>query len=925
MRIRPWDPLVLLLVTGLAGQQTGKVAGRVTVWDSGEPLVGANVLISGTNYGAATDLNGDYLVINLPGGTYELVAQMIGYTTAVVQQLEVVPGLTTRQDFQLSVQALEAQAITIVARQPLIKKDITYSSRYLNADQIESLPVHDYTGVLAMNPGFTRDARGFHLRGGRAGEVKFQVDGVILQEPNYGTAFSGISVLALNNRSLAEVSIQSGGFNAEYGNALSGVVDITTQLGHSDRYHFALDLESELDLDQGRSIPERYRVRKRSSTYVLYGDEYYREQVRYEYHSGHRRYRLQLDGPLPLAQRATFSSSLQYISADNGFLNRENTRDNLRELVWNGKIRWQVLGNASLTLSLGHTRREYDLFDVRRKFIPATFQRRRSRIDQVSLVFNQPLSSRWFYNLTLGFGYTYYKAAQPGKWWDISGPEEWNIQSNAGDTENPRAINIGFVYKDSTLFVIGGDNNLFREEALNNYMLKWNATYQHNKYHEFKGGLEVNVWDLFYQAVLAYKGFPFTFAHGIGNEDLRLPQLRPRLYAWFLQDKIEFPSFIMNVGLRYEVFDPAASLPADFYRPYLDPGNIGPDPGDRAYWVGPNHDVPTPNPAAPWKAARRKRFFSPRVGVSHPITPTSVFHFTYGHFYQIPDWYLLYRNYNYSYDILALYGNPDLEPEKTISYEVGIKQVVTGDLVLDITAFYRDISNLVETTVVNSLNDPAFLAVASEDETVIRLPTWYINRNAAWGTVKGLEFSLVKRPSRQRGLALICSYTFMVARGKTSDYHDGFLRQFSRGQLEPVQQYYLNWDQRHTLSANLDYRTDDGSGATVTYSYGSGYPYTGYQESLLPVENNKRLPPTINTDLKLNKMLSFGPLRANLYLLVTNLFDRVNIVNFDNGENRRIPVVNHLLTYPEEFQGPLDDPFVFGPHREVRLGVNFDW
>ncbi|HBR87175.1 MAG TPA: hypothetical protein DEA65_05010 [Candidatus Marinimicrobia bacterium] len=474
------------------------------------------------------------------------------------------------------------------------------------------------------------------------------------------------------------------------------------------------------------------------------------------------------------------------------------------------------------------------------------------------------------------------------------------------------------------MFIVEGDNNLFREEDLKNYSVKWNLTYQMNTHNELKSGIELNYWDLFYQAVLAYKGFPFTFAHGLGRDDLRLPSIRPKLYSFFIQDKLEFSQFIMNAGVRYEIFDPNAELPSDFYRPYLDPGNIGPDPNDTDIWLGINNDIPTPNSDAPWKKASIKKFISPRLGVSHPITENSLFHFTYGHFYQIPDWYLLYRNYNYSYDILALYGNPDLEPEKTISYEVGIKQVVAESYVFDVTAFYKDISNLVETTVVNSLSDPDFIEIAENDETIIRLPTWYINDNIAWGSTKGLEFSLVKLPNPSGGFSMLLSYTFMIAKGKTSDYHDGFLRQFSRGQLDPVQQYYLNWDQRHTISTNADYRFKDGSGMTITYAFGSGYPYTGYQESLLPEENNNRLPATTNVDFKMNKVASIGGIRLNIYFFVTNLFDNVNIVNFDNGENRRIPVSNHMLLHPEEYQGPLDDPIVFGPHREIRVGVNFD-
>ncbi|MBC8402252.1 MAG: TonB-dependent receptor [Candidatus Marinimicrobia bacterium] len=922
--IRPAGIIALILLFSiLPAQQAGKISGNIIAQDSGQPLMGANVVLIGTTLGAASDGNGDFHIINIPPGYYELKVMMIGYTSAIMKNIQVHSGLTSEHDFQLTVGAVEGESVTIIAQRALIQQDVTYSSRYLNADQIESLPTGDYTGVIAMNPGFTKDAKGFHLRGGRAGEVKFAVDGVILQEPNYGTSFSGVSVLALNNRSLSEISIKSGGFNAEFGNALSGIVEVSTKVGNRDRYAVSIDVESELNIDRGRLIPEELLVRKRSETFFLYGDEYYGDQKRYDYSTDYRRYRLNVSGPLPYTKTATFSISSQHVGSENGYLNRENTHDNFTESILNGKLRWQLLGNSSLTLSIGHTNRQYDLFDVRRKFIPETNQRRNSQVDQFSAVFNHPLSKKLFYNLSVAFGRTYYKAAQPGKWWDFTLDDDWNIKD--GFNDSPGAIELPFEYKDSTLFIIAGDNNLFRKEDLKNYMLKWNATYQLNKYHEFKGGLELNVWDLNYQAVLAYKGFPFTFAHGIGNDDLNLPAIRPKLYAFFLQDKLEFAGFIMNAGIRYEIFDPNAKLPSDFYRPYLDPGNIGPDLSDTDYWIGPNNDIPTPNPDAPWKQASIKHFISPRAGVSHPITESSVFHFTYGHFYQIPDWYLLYRNYNYSYDILALYGNPDLEPEKTISYEVGMKQVLPKELVFDVTAFYKDISNLVETTVVNSLSDPEFIEVADADETVIRLPTWYINRNVAWGTVKGMELSLIKRPAMTGGFSMILSYTFMIARGKTSDYHDGFLRQFSRGQLEPVQQFYLNWDQRHTVSANFNYRFVDGSGLTITSNYGSGYPYTGYQESLLPVENNKRLPAVKNTDLKLNKVFKLGAVRTNLYLLVTNIFDNINIVNYDNGENRRIPVVNHLLNYSDEYQGPLDDATVYGPHREIRLGVNFDF
>ena len=91
------------------------------------------------------------------------------------------------------------------------------------------------------------------------------------------------------------------------------------------------------------------------------------------------------------------------------------------------------------------------------------------------------------------------------------------------------------------------------------------------------------------------------------------------------------------------------------------------------------------------------------------------------------------------------------------------------------------------------------------------------------------------------------------------------------------------------------------------------------------MENNERLPSTMQVDLKANHAFEISGVKANIYLLVINLFDKLNVVNFDNGENRRIPVIPHLLDHPSEFEGPLDDPMVFGPHREIRVGVSFSY
>lgn len=896
-------------------QLPGKIVGHVSNQETGEALQGVNIVIVETYMGAATDAEGDYMVINVPPGMYDLQATMIGYESVRVNTVEVLSDLTTHIDFQMVTESLEGEEITITAERPLIQEDVTTSVNYIGKEELNSIPATDYNDLLVLNPGMTRDAKGFHLRGGRSREIVVQVDGIPIQEPNYGTAFAGYSALSLNSNAISEISVQSGGFNAEFGNALSGIIDVSTG-GGGDRFSWSFDAESELPVDQGAVIPEEKQ------------DSLYYDDSRYDYISGYTRYRLGLSGPMSLiSTNMRYSVSAQWLSAKDGLPTRENTDNDFAELVVNGKLGFLLGSRINLTVSGMMSEKEYDLFDVRRKYIPKTFQRRHALVQQMSVNWNHTLSANLYYTVLAGYSRTYYKAAQPRKWWDITKVEDWNILNpdEPADTLNPEAIQIITDYKEGTQYIIGGDNNLFREEDLKTFLLKGALTWQAGKHHQFKTGFELHRYNLFYQAVLAYKGFPFTFAHGIGNDELNLTKLNPTLLGLFLQNKIEFKGMVMNAGIRYDLFDPDAILPSNFWYPYLDPGDMGPDPFDQNDWIGPNHDIPRENPAYPWKKASIKHMISPRIGVSHPVTDRTMLHFTYGQFYQIPDWYLLYRNYNYSYDILALYGNPDLRPESTTSFEVGARSALTSNLVVDFTAFYKDIRDLVETTIANNLNDPDFQEAKEEDDSIIELPTWFVNENIAWGNSKGVEFNLRHHPTPQIPLGMNLSYTFMVAKGKTSDYHDGFLRIFTRGQLEPVQEYYLNWDQRHTVNLSLDYRWSGTSSVNLLTRYGSGYPYTGYQESLLPVENNKRLPSTLQMDLKANQGFQIGGVNTSVYLLIINLFDRLNVVNFDNGENRRIPVIPHLLDHPGEFEGPLDDPMVFGPHREVRIGVSFNY
>jgi len=771
---------------------------------------------------------------------------------------------------------------------------MTTSVNIVNQELIESVPVENYSEILALNPGITRDFRGFHIRGGREREVVMEVDGIPIQEPNYGTSYSGVASLSLSNAAISEMVVQSGGFNAEYGNAQSGVINIVTQEGR-DAFHGAVSTESELDIDDGKDGRD--------------------------YHTGFRAYRLNLSGPVPQVPQVRYFLSTEYLAADDGFPSRERTSSELDDVNLTGKLTCQITPQMKLVLSTVLSDKEYQLYEVRRKEFPETFQVRDTNVRNFSANFNHALGQDTYYNVLMGYSRTEYNAAQPGKRYDITRSWDWNTYSGPGDTINsPWAIDTRdtfSVIRGDTLFGLMKNNNLFRSFESVTYLGEANITKQAGKHHQLKAGLETQVYDVEYAAIWYFAANPFIYCYGQGLDDLYLPDIKPKSASLYVQDKMEYERVVANPGLRFDAFDPDAKVPSDPFRPYYDiPDSL---------WAGPEHDIPIPRE---WKKASIKYSVSPRLGISHPITDRDKLHFTYGHYYQMPEFYLLYRNYNYSFDQLALGPNADLEPEKTISYEMGVEHLLSDLWLVDMTAFFKDIDNLVEESAANDPRDPEYQE-AMEDSTdpPLGFPYWYIPENAAWGEVKGLECHLLKQASPTDHFGLNLSYTYMVAKGKSSNYHEGFMRDL-RSEVAPVKNFYLDWDQRHTVSLHLDYRVPDNFGASLLFRYGSGTPYTGYTgwfgESRSPVENNERLPETFVVDMKINKLLKITPkLSANVYLLVDNLFDRENVYRFDDT-NIWIPMVAYLHE-TGDYSGPYDDPTVFGSHREIKGGVAFSW
>jgi len=226
--------LYLIFILPLLAGTTGKIKGKVVDSQTSEPLIGCNIYLSSTNYGASADINGNYLILNIPAGLYELHASMIGYDDYIITNTEVNIDLTTTINVSLNESSLEMESVVVNATPKLINKNLTSTTAIITQKTISKLPVNEVSEILNLQAGFVDG----HLRGGRSNEVAYWVDGIPMTD-----AYDGSTIIDINKDAIREMQLISGSFNAEYGQAMSGIVNITTNEG-SNKFGGSFDIYS---------------------------------------------------------------------------------------------------------------------------------------------------------------------------------------------------------------------------------------------------------------------------------------------------------------------------------------------------------------------------------------------------------------------------------------------------------------------------------------------------------------------------------------------------------------------------------------------------------------------------------------------------------------------------------------------------------
>lgn len=870
---------------------TGKIAGKIVEESTGEPLVGVNVILVGTAQGAAADLDGNYFILNIPPGTYQLKAVAIGYASVTVNNVRVSIDLTTRMDFQLREEAIAMSEVVVTAERPLVQMDLTSTTARVGGDQIAMLPIEDVATVVNLQPGVVDG----HFRGGRINEVKYLIDGVSVVDVFSG----GFSVQAEVN-TIQEIQVLSGTFNAEYGEALSGVVNQVTK------------------------IPEDFysgEISFYSGDYVSNRDDVFKD---IENVSAEGTYNIQgsFSGPVPgLGNFLKFLVSGRYLN-DEGYIfgQRIFNPSDSSNFSANDPNDWFVGATGdSVFVPMNFNER----FSLQGKLILKVgnskgitlhgfYQKRDFREyngESHNFQLNPDGDYRFFQRGYLG-SISYTQLLSASAFVDILG-SVFISEFKQFVFEDP--LDPGYVDParrrdvSGNAFFTGGTQNWHFKHTTTTNTGKLDLTAQVTPVHQVKTGVELKLHTLDYEdfqiRVDASTGFKPELPEP-GSFDFNTYKNHPSQFAAYIQDKIELDYLVVNVGVRFDYFEPDGQI-------LLDPDRINLLDG-----------LFRPFPDSLVADASAKFQLSPRVGISYPITDRGAIHISYGHFFQIPPFEFLYKNPNFRIPLTGNFpefvgrtiGNADLQPQRTVVYELGLQQALTDDLGFTITGYYKDIRNL--------------LGQELHIKNEFRKFGQFVNRD--FGQVRGLTFSLEKRMSN--GLGANIDYTFQKAEGNASDPNDVFENSQTSPPIESNKQLTpLDWDRTHSLNFTVMLGQPGDYIASFIGQIGSGLPYTpAFQNQRTGLENSDNKPTFFNVDFFLTKYLKFRNNKASIFLKVFNLFDRANErdVFADTGRAGSTLEVTRAQQAPrgvntvEEF---FTRPDFYTPPRQVVVGMSYSF
>ena len=911
-----------------SGQEKGTVAGKVSDKKTGHALPFASVTILGAQRGGLTDSEGQFSIGGVPAGTYEVKVQFLGYGPESRPGVVVTGGKVTTLNFQLQeIVVREIPQVEVTGERRLVEARSGTTVRSVTANEIRNLPVQTIGDVLQRQAGISIENDQIHVRGGRADETIFVVNGVANRDLVTGQSTAG----QLNARSVAEVNVATGAYDVRYGNALSGVVEVKLKEG-GDKFAAGLTTSSGtwgnrgVQLVAGGPDPGFGKLFKALGVPGTFSSILDVSGNLYDTRFLSRPPNNWLDGMFVGVFEPSPNRGLRSSYKDSFFGKKwrygtwfspseDNRWAGRYGLAWKPSNRDKLAFNYSKRIAIdqGFSRSIInstgDLGDPAFPWIWA------HRIDHAPTIFedNVQTSLEWRRQLsTTGYTtlqYSRYFFAQrqdvQGKTWDqYVRPDDFDAFPDPND---PRTAD----YFNDT-----GDDNTWSDRRTTSHSIQWSVV-QHHKRHEIEVGVDHELQTVQYVTI---QDPWLPDPNGLGSAH-DLWKVHPWVGDLYVRDKLEYEGFTANVGLRGDYW--FLSREVERAMADLTNANITSDTRNTFY-----RDTRT------FFGRHYKMHLSPRVIVAHPITENSSFFFNYGEFTQNPSYRYVYSKlYSISSESFPILGNPNLNPQVSVNYEVGAKHQFLPTAAANLSFFVKDVYDY-----------PAATTFKRQQGTSLVDLLVYLNGHFARS--KGFELELEKRRSTDYWSGKL-TYTYQQTKGKSSDPNEAKLIQVGQGNAAETRlsETFVSWNRPHKISASMDLRLDKqtppgwgwlkDTGLNLYVLGQSGRPYSPLSDLQISTgePNSANAPVQITTDLKIDHSLYFAGRRFDVGLVGTNIFNNriVNRVDPMTGRGRLAGVGTYdfnnpnISVTPNTLVSDVLDPSNYGPGAQWRLTLDYDF
>ncbi len=674
---------ILIFTYPMIAQTGGKIVGVVTD-ENGQPLIGCSIYIENLMIGDASDKDGNYIILNVPPGTYNVKAQMLGYNIQIVEDVKIISGLTTNLDFKLGTEAVQMQEVQVTSYKiPPVQKDLTSKIQARTSDEIAQIPITTVKDILTQQAGITPQINtqpvssmpvfgqfatvpsdGLHFRGGRENEASYLLDGINVADALWGD----FNIDQMGELLISSMETFTGTFAPQYGEAMSGVVRISSLSEISETPKFAIKTFTD-KLGLGTASDNTY-----SYEFVVSSALPFYRNLAFVY--SHRSY--STDGyifgyiyPQYVNSEGTdFSGTPEKIP-----MQYNDTEFNF------GKLLWQASSDFKVSLGGFVSKSNKGLYNHYFKYNPYGTPRVRLKDNLIYLKLNYLINKDSYINASLA---NYERGFKSNVYDNIS---YYDIVPQTGTAE----------------FSIAGEDWVFFDTYFNRKEASLDYVWQINKIHNISVGAT-------YQDMKTN----LTRRNPDGGLALEDYSYRPFQFNGYLNEKMEFSDMgmIINLGARFDYINTNRKVLKDI----REMSNLGSQLED----------------------AKPEFYITPRLGISFPIAQKAAVRFGYGHYFQYPNYYKVFQGTYLLQSTGEYRPNPQLEntpiaaseikPEKTVNYEFGLQTMLSDYVSLDVTAFYRKTSNLVGVLLNETYEGKRFQVMGNID----------------YATVKGIEVSLKK-------------------------------------------------------------------------------------------------------------------------------------------------------------------------------------